>query len=347
MAGPGPTVRVEVLCQSSPSVVWRQLREELTRSDAVHDAIWPARNGPIQRRQPELGSPALAEVSVDSERRQIRRVSRPVGWADQSQSEVLISVRPGKQGGSRVLLRVQGWDQMVASVLGPTTGDLLGWTIDQVLAPISRAATADALGDWLTDRVARCPQGSRARHTYRSPKAHLPGFQAILDVLALAPTDRLLEIGCGGGVLLHAALTTGCTAIGVDHSPEMIRLSHQQNLQAVGEGRLVLIPGRAEALPVPALWVTAVAMATVFFFVPDPLTVLRECRRVLRPGGRLAVFTIPPELRGTPAAPEPMASRGHLYTDQELMDLARAADFADVAVTRSVNGGQLLSARRD
>ncbi len=346
MASPKVVVRVEVLAAASPKAVWRQLSEELVLSDAAHDAIWPARNGPIQRRTAEPGSPPLAEITIDSERRQIRRMSRPVGWAEEIQSEVLISVRPGKQGGSRILLRARGWDRMVESVLGPATDDLLGWAVDQVLAPLSRVATADAIGDWLTDRVARRPQGTRARRIYRSPKAHQPGFQAILKALALTPNDRLLEIGCGGGALLHAALATGCTAIGVDHSPEMIRLSHQQNLKAVGEGRLALVPGQAEALPLPALWVSAVAMATVFFFFPDPLAVLQECRRVLRPGGRLAVFTIPPELRGTPAAPEPMASRGHLYTDQELSDLALAAGFADVTVSRAANGGQLLSARR-
>ena len=344
MARRGSTVKVEVRSTASPAVAWHQLREELALSDAVHGAIWPGRSGPIHKPQP--GSPSLAEVTIDSERYQIRRLSRPVGWAGETTSEVLISVRPDRQGGSRILLEATGWDQMVGSVLGQEAGDLLGWAVDQVLAPISRAATAEAVGDWLTDRLARRPQGGRARRTYKNPQAHWPGFEAILDLLALSPTDRLLEVGCGGGALLHAALTTGCTAIGVDHSPEMIRLSHQQNLKAVGEGRLVLIPGSAEALPLPALWVTAVAMATVFFLLPEPMCALQECRRVLRPRGRLAVFTIPPELRGTPAAPEPMASRAHFFTDQELADLATAAGFSDAVVTRTANGGELLGPHR-
>ena len=40
--------------------------------------------------------------------------------------------------------------------------------------------------------------------------------------------------------------------------------------------------------------------------------------------GRLSVYT-GPELRGTPAAPEPVASRGHFYADRELEDLVRRA----------------------
>ncbi len=72
---------------------------------------------------------------------------------------------------------------------------------------------------------------------------------------------------------------------------------------------------------------------------------LRECRRVLRPEGRLAIYTTGPELRGTPAAPEPIASRGYFYTDEELADLGRAAELCDVAVHNN-GGGQLLVARR-
>jgi len=71
---------------------------------------------------------------------------------------------------------------------------------------------------------------------------------------------------------------------------------------------------------------------------------LRECRRVLRDGTRLALYTTAPELRGTPAAPEPIASHGHFYVDSELVELARSAGLRDVAV-RNDRGGQLLTAR--
>jgi len=64
---------------------------------------------------------------------------------------------------------------------------------------------------------------------------------------------------------------------------------------------------------------SALAISVVFFFLA--VRVLRECRRVLRPSAPVAIYTTGPELRGTPAAPEPLVSPGHLYCGAELAAL--------------------------
>ncbi len=196
---------------------------------------------------------------------------------------------------------------------------------------------AEAFDDWLTDRVARRPSGARARRVYGAEDVHDFARRAILDALALQPGDRLVEIGCGGGLLLRDALASGVQAAGLDHSPDMAALARER-----APGAAVLM-ATAERLPFTADAFTAAAMSVVFFFFAEPVQVLRECRRVVRPGGRLAVFTTGPELRGTPAAPEPLAARGHFYQEAELAGLARRAGLADVAV-RGDRGGQLLTA---
>ena len=196
----------------------------------------------------------------------------------------------------------------------------------------------DAFDDWLTDRVARRPSGTRAREAYGAEEMHDFARRAILDALALEPGDHLLEVGCGGDLLLRDALATGAKATGLDHSEDMVELTRQR-----APGAEVVL-GSAESLPFADASFTAVATSVVFFFLDDPVGVLRECRRVLQPEGRIAVYTTGPELRGTPAAPEPIASLGHFYTGVELEELARRAQLRDVAVSND-GGGQLLTTR--
>jgi SAM-dependent methyltransferase len=180
----------------------------------------------------------------------------------------------------------------------------------------------------------RVGSGTGARAVYQHPIYHYPNFHVILDELALAPSDYLLEVGCGGGALLKDALRSGCRAAAVDHSADMVRLAHAQNCEAVGDGRLSIQEAPAGALPFPDGTFTCAAMTGVLGFLPDPVAALAEMRRVLRPGGRIVVLGSDPELKGTPAAPEPMASRLRFYEDDELADLARRAGFDDVTVVR-------------
>jgi ubiquinone/menaquinone biosynthesis C-methylase UbiE len=107
-----------------------------------------------------------------------------------------------------------------------------------------------------------------------------------------------------------------------------------------------VVEGRAEELPFAEGEFTAASCIVAFFFLDDPVLVLREIRRVLDPdSGRLAIFTTPPEAKGTPAAPYPLATRCHFYTDPELEALPLAAGFGESKVTRTEIGAQLLVAR--
>jgi ubiquinone/menaquinone biosynthesis C-methylase UbiE len=212
-------------------------------------------------------------------------------------------------------------------------------TLRTLLPPVEKR-----LGDWVTDRRARRPSGRRAREIYGAPDVHEQMRCAVLEALELGPDDRLLEIGCGGGMLLRNALTAGCTAAAIDHSAEMVSLACETNAGALSAGRLEVVQADAARLPFEDASFTRIAMVVVFLFLPDPSAVLRECHRVLRPVGRLALCTIPPELKGHPhAAPEPMASRGHFYTDAELQALAHEAGFARATVTP----GQLLVVEKE
>jgi ubiquinone/menaquinone biosynthesis C-methylase UbiE len=234
------------------------------------------------------------------------------------------------EGGTRVTLEHAEWSR----ALGDQGDELAGWFASEVAAPLLRAMAPRRLGDWITDRKTRRPSGPQARAFYRDPLYHRPNFKAILRVLGLRQDDYLLEVGCGGGAFLEDALRSGCKAAAIDHSRDMVRVAREVNREAISQNRLEIREGEADSLPYSDGTFTCAVMTGVFGFIPDPLRALSEIRRVLQDGGRLVLFTGSKELRGTPAAPEPMASRLHFYADQELEELARKAGFAEAVVER-------------
>jgi SAM-dependent methyltransferase len=200
--------------------------------------------------------------------------------------------------------------------------------------------------DRMTDRIARRPHGRAARSTYGAPDAHSFAWEPVLGALTLGSDDVLLDVGCGGGVFVRRALETGCRAVGLDHSRDMVLLARETNAAGVADGRSRVVHGAAEELPFDDHEFTAVSCIVAFFFFHDPVRVLLELRRVLdSERGRLAIFTTPPEAKGTPAAPYPLATRGHFYEDAELERLPMEAGFASATVTRTDIGAQLLVAR--
>jgi SAM-dependent methyltransferase len=252
--------------------------------------------------------------------------SRVVDWSEADWQPDATSELELRRDGNRIVVELRGfggsfWDD----------GELVGWFADAVAASLLKAASPAALGDWQVDRVARRPTGAAQRESYRDPSHHRPSFGAVLESLQPGPDDVLLEIGCGGGAFLEQALRSGCSAKAIDHSAELLGVARELNAAAVADGRLELVEGDAGELPFADDSCTCAAMMQVFFFL-DAERVLAEVRRVVRPGGALAVFTVSEEAKGSPAAPEPMASRGRFYTDAQLVDLARAAGFAEARV---------------
>jgi ubiquinone/menaquinone biosynthesis C-methylase UbiE len=188
----------------------------------------------------------------------------------------------------------------------------------------------------MTDRVARRPHGRAARQTYGADDAHSFAWPPVLDALELTADDHLLDVGCGGGVFMrHARERTGARVTGLDHSRDMVRLAGPD-----------AVYGEAEHLPFGDASFTAVSSLVAFFFFPDPVRALREMHRVLDPArGRIAIFTTAPEAKGSPAAPYPLATRGHFYADGELGQLARESGFASARVERTDEWAQLLVAQ--
>lgn len=149
----------------------------------------------------------------------------------------------------------------------------------------------------LVDRIARRPSGMLGYLFYRFPLGHKPGFDLVLKTLPPQADDHIAEVGCGGGVFMRRALASGCQALGVDHSPDMIADTTRLNRRAIENGRLKVELGDAASLPAKDANFDKVYCLNAFFFFPDPEQSLAEMARILKPGGQLALVTAPPEFR--------------------------------------------------
>jgi ubiquinone/menaquinone biosynthesis C-methylase UbiE len=117
--------------------------------------------------------------------------------------------------------------------------------------------------------------------------------EAYLQLIDLPHTSEVLEIGCGSGVVTRAiAAHDGFagTVTGIDQSPHFIAIAESlAAADGVGD-RVAFAVGDAHALDVADASYDAAVAHTLLSHVRDPLAVLAEAARVVRPGGTVAIF---------------------------------------------------------
>ena len=145
-----------------------------------------------------------------------------------------------------------------------------------------------------------------------------------VSLLEVQSGDRVLEIGFGPGIAIREICRSASDAhvCGLDHSEEMLRQASRRNAAAIAAGRVELRLASVEELPAfDAPFDKILAVNTVLFW-RRPARSFEQLRRVLRPGGRIAVAHQP---RGPGATDASAAAKG-----VEIAGALARAGFAEV-----------------
>ncbi len=109
------------------------------------------------------------------------------------------------------------------------------------------------------------------------------------DFLGLKITDRLLDLGCGAGLLTHQLVGDVESMVGLDANSEIL-------VNAGGDSRFARVAAMADHLPFGSSTFDKIFCHSIFQYFPDyqyAVSVVGEMSRVLRLGGRCLIMDIP------------------------------------------------------
>jgi ubiquinone/menaquinone biosynthesis C-methylase UbiE len=117
----------------------------------------------------------------------------------------------------------------------------------------------------------------------------------VISLLQIQPSDRVLEVGFGSGADIRrvTALATQGFIAGIDHSPVMVQQASDRNAAAIRAKQVDLRCTPADSIPYDNALFDKIFAINVAQFWLNPLEVLAELQRVLKPGGLLALAIQP------------------------------------------------------
>ena len=102
---------------------------------------------------------------------------------------------------------------------------------------------------------------------------------------------RILDVGCGGGLLSEALAGAGARVSAIDLAPELVKVARLHGLESGLQVDYQVKPVEQLAAEAPGSF-DAVTCMEMLEHVPDPAAIIAACATLLRPGGRLFLSTL-------------------------------------------------------
>lgn len=160
---------------------------------------------------------------------------------------------------------------------------------------------------------------------------------AMAVALAEAPLGKLVDVGTGTGRMIELFGRSAQSAVGIDRSPEMLRLARVK-LNGLNPGSWELRQGDLAALPVPDGGADTLILHQVLHFIPAPEGAIAELARILSPAGRLLIVDFAPHDREELRDRDAHARLG--FSDEQISGWFAAAGL-ECDLVENLKGGTL------
>ena len=150
----------------------------------------------------------------------------------------------------------------------------------------------------------------------------------VIKLLDIGPSESVLEVGFGPGVIIQRLSNLAGHVAGIDPSQEILQQARVRNAQAIGSGRVDLRHGSVETLPFDNnTFDKAIAINSMQVW-PDAGAGLREIWRVMKSDGRIAFGFTPYSGQRSEGLTETVIAAG--FTDAHI--LQKDKDFCALAI---------------
>ena len=271
-------------------------------------------------RQMELSVGELAQVLGQSQPRVSRHVKilADAGLCDRRRegSWIFLGLGPAARGGS-LLAAIDGWPDPAGE----------RWAVaDAARLTAVRADRVTAAEAFFNARAANW-DAVRSLHI-----AEAEVEAAIGALLAPTPLGRLVDIGTGTGRMIELLSSHASSAIGIDRSPEMLRLARTKVPTAE------LRQGDMYALPLDDGTADTVLLHQVLHYAQAPASAIAEAGRLLTPAGRLLIVDFARHDREELRERDAHVRLG--FDDEQVAGWMTTAALT-LAATRELQGGEL------